>query len=233
MKTFKVLGSLLDYPSEALIEALPDLHAVMVDEGLVGSGGRRALKVLMQEMAGSDPLDLEEQYVAVFDRNRSVSLHLFEHVHGDSRDRGQAMVDLRQMYEKGGFLLAPSELPDYLPAMLEYLSRRPVKEAREMLSDCAHILRSVGTHLRDRGSAYHAVFTALLEVAGEEGLGRPGEPAAVDSEAEREAMDALWAEQPAFGPGTADASCSAAASGRGCGTGWNGSPALRDSPRAA
>ena len=215
MKTLKALGALLTYPSAALVEALPDIHAVIVDEGLLDTAERRGLKTLMQWMSSQDPLDLEEAYVATFDRGRATSLHLFEHVHGDSRDRGQAMVDLGQMYERAGLQLVTNELPDFLPAMLEFASLLPVAEARDTLADCGHIVRSVGESLRGFGSPYDAVFAAILNVAKLDGLGATTVAApAVDEDA----MDREWAEQPAFGPGTADGSCSAAATGRGCGT---------------
>ena len=59
---------------------------------------------------------------------RRLSLHLFEHVHGESRDRGQAMVDLKAMYENAG-LFVTRELPDYVPLLLEFLSTQPRPEA--------------------------------------------------------------------------------------------------------
>lgn len=215
MKTFKALGALLTYPSAALVAALPDIHAVIVDEGLLGTAERRGVKALMQWMTSQDPLDLEEAYVATFDRGRATSLHLFEHVHGDSRDRGQAMVDLGQMYERAGLELVANELPDFLPALLEFASLLPADEARDTLADCAHIVRSVGEKLRGFGSPYDAVFAAILNATKVDGLGdAPRASPAVDTEA----LDREWAEQPAFGSGADDGSCSASASGKGCGT---------------
>jgi len=212
MKTFQALGALISYPTADLIQALPDLHAVIVEEGLVDRSGRRALKALMHELEATDLVELEERYVDLFDRGRATALHLFEHVHGDSRDRGQAMVDLAGVYAAAGFELGPRELPDYLPAMLEFLSQRPLDEARDMLGDCAHILRSIGCTLRDRRSLHAAVFDALLDAVGETGLGT----AASTAGKEEADIDVLWAEEPAFGPASGNAACSAAASGRGC-----------------
>ena len=212
MKTFQALGALISYPTADLIQALPDLHAVIVEEGLVDKPRRGALKALMHELEAADLVDLEEGYVDLFDRGRATALHLFEHVHGDSRDRGQAMVDLAGVYAAAGFELGPRELPDYLPAMLEFLSQRPLDEARDMLGDCAHILRSIGCTLRERGSVHAAVFGALLDAVGEAGLGTAaGTPGKEEAD-----IDVLWAEEPAFGPTSGNAACSAAASGRGC-----------------
>jgi nitrate reductase delta subunit len=201
MKTLKALSALLTYPTKELVDALPDLYAAIVEEGAVERRCRDDLKGLMQWMQGQDPLELEAEYVALFDRGRATSLHLFEHVHGDSRDRGQAMVDLRKVYERSGFRLAANELPDFVPAMLEFLSSRPRAEADDMLGDCAHILRSIGETLLERGSGYSAVFAALLSLVGEPGLsrGRRSEP-----QPEEKSLDEEWAEEPViFGPAAA------------------------------
>lgn len=196
MITFRALGALLTYPGRELIEALPEIAGVLESSRLIGPAQKQRLADLMSELRRADAFELEERYVTLFDRGRATSLHLFEHVHGDSRERGQAMVDLGRVYERAGFHLAESELPDYLPAVLEYLSCRTIAEAREMLGDCAHILRAVGERLAARSGRYAAVFEAVLNAAGENGLdwgkAPPSEP--------EPAADDDWAEAPAFGP---------------------------------
>ena len=105
------------------------------------------------------------------------------------------------MYERSGFRLSASELPDFVPALLEFLSSRPRAEADDMLGDCAHILRSIGETLLERGSAYSAVFAALLSMVGEAALnsGRRSEPPP-----EEKSLDDEWAEEPViFGPAAA------------------------------
>ena len=126
----------------------------------------------------------------LFDRGRGTSLHLFEHVHGDSRDRGPAMIDLAQTYEKAGLLLAPGELPDYLPAVLEFVSTQPPREAKAFLGEMAHILGAIFGALQKRESPYASVLGALLELAGEKA--QPVAPAA------EEPLDEAWAEPPVF-----------------------------------
>lgn len=210
--TLRACALLIGYPDASLRGLLPDLRLALHDEAALSASRLAELDALIDTLQQQPALDGEAAYVELFDRGRSTSLHLFEHVHGDSRDRGQAMVDLHQVYAAGGFELGPRELPDYLPAMLEFLSHRPLDEAREMLRDCAHILRSIGCALRERGSAYAVVFDALLVAVGEDGLG-----AAIDTiPSDEPDIDVLWAEAPAFGPASGNASCSAAASGRGC-----------------
>jgi nitrate reductase delta subunit len=203
MKTLKALSALLTYPTRELIEALPDLHAVVVEEGLLDRSQRDGLKALMQWLSRQELLDLESEYVALFDRGRATCLHLFEHVHGESRDRGQALVDLKRVYQKAGFHLTDNELPDYLPALLEFLSTRPLAEVKPMLSDCAHILRSIGETLMERDSEYSAVFAALLSLAGEPGLGKSKRS---EPEVKEKSLDEEWAEEPViFGPAAAAA----------------------------
>jgi nitrate reductase delta subunit len=217
MITFKALGALLTYPNPALVEALPELHAAIVEEGALDRRQRAALKALMHWMAAMDPVELEEAYVELFDRGRATSLHLFEHVHGESRDRGQAMVDLKTLYRKAGLQLAAHELPDFLPAVLEYLSLRPVQEARKLLLDCAHILRALGRQLLKRDSRYAAVIDAVLALSGEEGISA-GEAA---PELQEKTLDEEWAEEPViFGPAAQP-----------CGTQQRGTIPIRFVPR--
>lgn len=201
MKTFKALAALLTYPEAALIEALPEVTAVIQQEALLPKGDIVALQALMDEMTDTELMTLQERYVDLFDRARALSLHLFEHVHGESRDRGQAMVDLAAMYGKAGLVLADNELPDYLPALLEFLSRHPPGEAKVLLKDAAHILDAVAGRLARRGSRYSSVFDALLSLAGaKRGRRSFDSGAAAHSHAEDTAhIDRLWAEQPAFG----------------------------------
>jgi len=160
MKTYRALAALLSYPDQALLDSLPELEALLPAQA----------SPLLRELAAQDLLASQERYVALFDRSRALSLHLFEHVHGESRDRGQAMVDLQALYEQRGMRLVDNELPDYLPAFLEFLSLLPQEESRPLLGETAGILRALGERLAERASAYSGVLAALLELAGEPGL---------------------------------------------------------------
>lgn len=196
MLVFRAFSALLSYPSRDMRQALPELLEVIGGSPLVGPRERHDIAELAREIGGGDLLEAQERYVDLFDRGRALSLHLFEHLHGDSRDRGQAMVELKQVYEKAGFELSARELPDYLPVVLEYLSCRDIAEAREMLADCAHILRTIARSLIARRSRYAAVLQALLAIAGE----RTVDPAKVPPAKERtDTLDRDWAEEPAFG----------------------------------
>jgi nitrate reductase molybdenum cofactor assembly chaperone NarJ/NarW len=208
MIVFRALSALLSYPSEEMRQALPEIADVVRNTPLVAPDQRRGLLDLIDEVGGLDLLTAEERYVDLFDRGRALSLHLFEHLHGESRDRGEAIVELKQIYERAGFELSARELPDYLPVVLEYLSCRDLAEAREMLADCAHILTTIGRSLVARRSRYAAVLQALIVIAGES----PIDVAKVPPAKERiEALDRDWAEEPAFAGGPTAGSPSAGA----------------------
>jgi len=188
--SLRVLSALLMYPDAAMRSHLPEMRDLLRDEGAVSHARRVELDTLMDTLRRSEQLVAESDYVELFDRGRSTSLHLFEHVHGDSRDRGPAMIDLGQTYEKAGLILAEGELPDYLPAVLEFVSTQPPREARAFLGEMAHIFNAVFGALQHRGSAYASVLAALLELAGEKT--QPVTPAA------EAPIDESWAEPVVF-----------------------------------
>lgn len=165
--TLKVMAHLLSYPDAALRRHLPELRSALQAEQALASARLVELQTLMAHLAGPDALEIEAQYVELFDRGRATSLHLFEHVHGDSRDRGPAMIDLAQTYEKSGLYLGNDEMPDYLPVVLQFVSTQPPTEARAFLGEMAHIFNAIFNALQQRNSAYASVLGALIELAGE------------------------------------------------------------------
>ena len=197
MKTLRVCAALLAYPEAELLAALPELRAALEDERLLPRALRGELDGLLDELRREPLTASQERYVALFDRSRALSLHLFEHVHGESRDRGQAMVDLASMYLARGLAVDDHELPDFVPAFLEFASLLPVSEARGLLAESADILRALGERLAARGSRYAAVFAALLAIAGERGLAveRAAQPRTGEEDTP-EAIDRSWMEQP-------------------------------------
>ena len=165
-KTYKALSALLSYPTPELQEAAAEIGAVIEAEALLSPEARAALAPLIGELASRDIYDLQERYVLLFDRSRTLSLNLFEHLHGESRDRGPAMVDLLETYRAGGYDLASSELPDHLPVLLEFLSTQPEEAARAILRDAGHIIAALAERLTRRESPYAAVLAGLAELAG-------------------------------------------------------------------
>ncbi|MFO1414579.1 MAG: nitrate reductase molybdenum cofactor assembly chaperone [Burkholderiales bacterium] len=189
-RTLRILSYLLSYPGTAWRANLRDLRHAIEDDRVLAKRRRLELLRLVDGIAAADPIEAEAAYLEVFDRGRATSLHLFEHVHGDSRDRGPALTDLGQTYAQAGLDLAAGELPDYLPAVLEFASTQPPREARALLGEMAHILNALMTALTKRRSGYARVIGALLEIAGEKAV-------AVELPPE-EPLDATWAEPPVF-----------------------------------
>jgi nitrate reductase delta subunit len=189
--TLRVLAHLLRYPDAAFREHTAELQQALRTEAALPAARLAELDALLRHLATQPALDVESEYVELFDRGRRTALHLFEHVHGDSRDRGPAMVDLIQTYEKAGLFLGPDELPDYLPVVLEFASTQPPPQAREFMGEIAHIVRVIFSALAGRQSPYASVLAAVLELAGEK-----AEAVAVAPEPE---MDESWAEPEVFG----------------------------------
>ncbi|MDQ7774737.1 MAG: nitrate reductase molybdenum cofactor assembly chaperone [Paracoccus aminovorans] len=204
MKTFKALSLLLTYPTPDLQAAVPAITDVLRAEGLLSPKRIEALAPLLKKLATLDIYDLQERYVLLFDRSRTLSLNLFEHIHGESRDRGGAMVDLLEMYRAGGFDLGSTELPDHLPVLLEYLSTRPLAEAQEVLQGAGHILIALGERLLRRETAYAAVLEALVALAEADPATEEVETLLAvkdDDPEDLAALDAVWSEaQVTFGP---------------------------------
>ena len=212
MKTYRALAALLQYPTAELVEAAGEIAALVKEEGRLSRRAAAAIDRLAARLTLGDLLTVQEDYVGLFDRSRSLSLHLFEHIHGESRDRGQAMVNLAAHYESLGYRIDGNELPDYLPLFLEFLSLTEPGEASGLLSDVAHIVAAIRIRLERRGSDYAGVFQALEELAA-----RKPDRAAVASllendkppEAEAAELDKEWEEAPAFS-GAGDGDCPAA-----------------------
>jgi nitrate reductase molybdenum cofactor assembly chaperone NarJ/NarW len=189
-KTLRVLSALLGYPDAPMRRHLPEMRGLLHAEGVLAPARRAEIDKLIDALESAEPMEAEADYVELFDRGRGTSLHLFEHVHGDSRERGPAMIDLGQTYAKAGLMLAEGELPDYLPAVIEFVSTQPPREARAFLGETAHVLNAIFGALQQRRSAYAGVLGALLELAGE--AAQPAKPAA------EEPLDESWAEPPVF-----------------------------------
>lgn len=195
--TLRALAALLAYPSAALTRHIDDIREALDSGGALPRPARRGLEPLLARLETGDLLDLQAAYSELFDRSRSLSLHLFEHVHGDSRERGQALIDLGQQYIDRGYLLAANELPDFVPVFVEFASCLPADEAREMLGQPAHVFAALEERLSARASPYAAVFQALVAVAG----ARPDRAALADLQDSAPSddpakIDEEWEERP-------------------------------------
>jgi nitrate reductase molybdenum cofactor assembly chaperone NarJ/NarW len=207
----KIISALLSYPTDELLAARDELHAALATDRMTGRREKAWLGALIDDLGNRDLFDAQERYVLLFDRTRTLSLHLFEHVHGESRDRGQAMVDLAQMYEAQGFDIDARELPDYLPLFLEYLSTQSAEEVHNLLTQTLHILVALRERLQKRDSIYANAFLALEALAN----ARPDAAAVAGILAEAdhdpndlEALDKIWEDEAVtFGGNAGEGAC--------------------------
>lgn len=188
--TLRALARLLAYPDAELRAQMPALIDALQAEQALPAARVTELQALVQQVCAMDPYEAEARYVDTFDRGRQTSLHLFEHIHGDSRERGPALIDLTQTYEKAGLFLGANELPDHLGVVLEFASTQPPAVAREFLAEMAHVLGALFSALQAKDSPYASVVAAVLEAAGEK-----AQAVAIAPEPE---LDEAWAEPEAF-----------------------------------
>lgn len=201
-RQLKLISLLLDYPQDELFGLGQDLHASVYELGF-GNQARQVLHQLIEGLMDSDPMQAQATWSETFDRGRAMSLLMFEHIHGESRDRGQAMVDLMETYRRNGFDIDSRELPDYLPLLLEYLAQRSEAEGREWLSHLTQILNLLAARAHERNSVYAGLFELLIRHAGQEPeLSTFRQRAAKEVRDDTpEAMDQVWEEEAVkFGP---------------------------------
>jgi nitrate reductase delta subunit len=199
MITFKALSALLDYPNAEMLASLSAIEAALVGEHELGEGELLNVRHFICDLERRDLLDVQERWINLFDRSKRLALHLYEHSHGESRDRGQAMVNLALTYRMNGFELNAAEMPDYLPLFLEFLSVIPEVHARRYLTDAIEIVEALRIRLEERDSTYAALMAALISLAQREAddaeveailAGEPEDPK------DLEELDREWAEEP-------------------------------------
>lgn len=173
LKLLKVLSLLIDYPNNELFlgDTFADCTEIVARSTIISPAVRQQIIDLIEDLIDTGSLEAQARYDGLFERGRSLSLWLFEHVHGESRDRGQAMVDLMGQYEEAGFEISVKELPDYLPLYLEFLAYQATVieddiQIRMDIADVSHIIALLAARLEHRGSMYKGCFNALLQIAG-------------------------------------------------------------------
>ncbi len=196
MSLLKLIGVLMDYPQDEMWQHRDELLDA-VNDPVLPPGRRAGLAAFARNLLDTDSLTAQDDWLCTFDRGRSMSLLLFEHIHGESRDRGQAMVDLIEAYRKNGFELSAKELPDYLPLVLEYLSQRPDAEARDWLHHVNQIVSLLAARASERKSSYAVLFEILVELSeGKLELGALRSRVSAEPRDDTpEAMDKLWEEE--------------------------------------
>ena len=211
MISFKALGALLDYPTVEIQLAADEIEQALLEERAIPAGSIDGVRAFVQRLRTTDIMDLQEYWVSLFDRSKRLALHLYEHCHGESRDRGQAMVNLALTYRMNGYEMNAAEMPDYLPLFLEFLSQVPEAPAQRYLADAIEIVEALRIRLEERDSTYAALLEALVGMSN-----RAADEAEVEailaSEPEDpkdlEELDREWAEEPVdFAAGSALKDC--------------------------
>jgi nitrate reductase delta subunit len=217
MISFKAIGALLDYPTPDLQAAADEIEQALAEERALPAAELEGVRAFIERLRRSDIMDLQEYWIGLFDRSKRLALHLYEHSYGESRDRGQAMVNLALTYRMNGFELNASEMPDYLPLFLEFLSVVPEVHARRYLTDAIEIIEALRIRLEERDSTYAALLSALVTLASRDA--DTDEVEAILAEEPQdppdlEALDKEWAEEPVdFTAGSALKDCAYARAG--------------------
>lgn len=189
--SMRALALLLSYPDEKIRSQMCAVMDVLNTEAILTKPRLTELNAFVSYLQQMDPLEAESRYVETFDRGRSTCLNLFEHIHGDSRDRGPAMIDLAQTYAQSGLNLDPDELPDHLCVVLEFASTQDPEIAHAFLGEMTHILNVIFSGLLKRESPYASVIAAVLEISGykAQAVSIPAEASLEESWQEPEAFD--------------------------------------------
>jgi len=202
MRSLRVLSRLLTYPNAELLSQTGALKDVLIEDGFLKKKTMRKLSEFLDEFGSTDLMQAQENYVEIFDRGRAHCLHLFEHVHGESRFRGQAMLDLSDRYAEKGLVVGVSELPDYLPVFLEFISICEPEEGLETLAQAAPVIATIGEKLKRKKTGYQHIFAAIVELSGAKLNAQDIEKAADASLPNIKTLDELdeeWKEPEAFG----------------------------------
>lgn len=222
MRILNVLSCLLDYPEENVWEAKSELLEEIKASKKLSPAQQDVLCSFVDSYFSMDLLDAQELYCQTFDVGHTTSLLIFEHIHGDSRDRGQAMVDLLSHYHEAGLTVDSKQLPDYLPLFLEFIAHQPEEEGMTWLSDIATILRLLEIRLEKKESIYKDIFSVLFALSNCQVDDQPlyqqveNEPQETDAAA----LDKIWEEEQvlfqadALCPSTSDQKLSSSKAGQ-------------------
>jgi nitrate reductase molybdenum cofactor assembly chaperone NarJ/NarW len=165
IKTYKILSLLLSYPDPGLQQFLEEVAGELDSEELLNPDKKEDILKFTRHFGKMELIKWQAEYVQLFDYSRSASLHLFEHIKGDSRDRGQAMADLIRFYQESGLQLSANELPDYIPVFLEFLSMQEGRKASELLAEPINIIQRIFLALKEKDNPYNYLFSALISLS--------------------------------------------------------------------
>ena len=202
MNNLNLYGHLLTYPTTELVTSLSSFRSRLNVGRQCSQKSKIRLGKLIDWMANQELIDLEEHYVALFDQTPSLSLHLFEHIHGDSLERGGALVDLNELYRASGLIPITNETSDYLPLFFEFLSTLEFTEMASHLDNIVDLLSVIEIRLTRRQSPYAYVFAPIIALANRKPDSSIIKSAMLSSDGGKVTLNELdqkWSEPAAFG----------------------------------
>ena len=155
---FKLLSLLLRYPDDAVMVARGEIAEAVRE--LPDSPAREYMIGFLDYWEKEPPRRLQSGYAENFDFKRRGNLYLTYYRYGDSRARGQALVDMKEAYNRAGYPLDTNELPDYLPLILEFTAAAP-EEGLAMLAEHRAAIEVVRRSLLHDKSPYARLIEAL------------------------------------------------------------------------
>lgn len=160
MSPYKIVSLLLQYPEVGLHEAAAEIEAATA--ALPRSRARASIRKFLRHRRKLPLIELQKEYVETFDFGKMSGLYLSFYAYGDRRQRGVAMVELKHRYAAAGLPLLNGELPDYLPAMLEFASLAPAGHGARVLSEFRPALELVRRGVKQSGSPYAHLLDAVV-----------------------------------------------------------------------
>lgn len=158
----------MSYPNEQIYQLLDESLPILKAENLLDDKTLEGIGEFCTFFSTRTLVQWQEHYVQLFDYSRGASLYLFEHLHGDSKDRGQAMVDLINIYEEAGLTIDKSELPDYLPLFLEFLSLSTPEKAASYLAEVVDIVGVIHPKLAAKDNPFRHLLYAVIKLSARE-----------------------------------------------------------------
>lgn len=162
---YKVCSLLLQYPDSELSALQGEITDAIAS--LQRSPARVSLEGFTTWWISTPALEAEQHYVQLLDLHKRSGLYLTFYGEGDKRERGPALLRLKQLYRSAGLPLAGTELPDYLPVMLEFAAAAPQGQGEIVLREHRAALELVRMSLRDTGSPYADLIDAVCHTVGE------------------------------------------------------------------
>src|SRR5690625_2155473 len=162
-KVYKIASFLLQYPTEEWLGGIEEIKTEV--KKLDNSVAKMYLHSFLYYVEATPLDELCERYVYTFDYHGIVTLHLTYHVFKDSRQRGEALVKLRNIFQESELEALSEELPDYLPLILEFLSIANEKQMEDILKLHVKSMEKLHDDLVEGDSEYHFILKAINEVS--------------------------------------------------------------------